>query len=59
MTSLDVCKMKVYYYLKIGVKVGRFLKLVWKISNLNKSRRLKYETFLPVVLKYMPYGLDI
>jgi len=51
--------MKVYYSLKIGVKVGRFLKIGWKISNLNKSKRLKYETFLPVVLKYMPYGLDI
>ena len=42
MTSLDVCKMKVYCSLKIGVKVGRFLKIVWKISNLNKSRRQIY-----------------
>jgi len=28
--------------------------------NLNKSRRLtKYETILAVVLKYMPYGLNV
>ena len=26
---------------KISVKVNQFLKIVWKISNLNKSRRLK------------------
>ena len=34
---------------KIGVKVERFLKIVWKISNLNKSRRLIYKirNFLP------------
>ena len=34
---------------KIGVKVDRFLKIVWKISNLNKSRRLIYKirNFLP------------
>jgi len=59
MTSLDVCKMKVHE--KIGVKVDQFLKIVWKISNLNKSRRrfTKYETFLPVVLNYMPYGLNV
>ena len=28
---------------KIGVQVDRFLKIVWKISNLNKPRRLIYE----------------
>ena len=28
---------------KIGVKVDWFLKIVWKISNLNKSRRLIYK----------------
>ena len=35
--------MKVYFSLKIGVKVGRFLKIVWKISNLNESRRIIYK----------------
>ena len=40
---------------KIGVKVDQFLKIIWKILNLNKSRLLiyKYETFLLVVLKYI------
>ena len=28
---------------KIDVKVDGFLKIVWKISNLNKSRRLIYK----------------
>jgi len=28
---------------KIGVKVDRFLKIVWKISNLDKSIRLIYK----------------
>jgi len=39
MTSLDVCKMKVQYTAreKKGVKVDRFLKIAWKISNLIKS----------------------
>ena len=46
---------------KIGVKVDRFLKIVWKISILNKSWRLIYniQTFFPVVLNYMPYGLNV
>jgi len=39
MTSLDVCKMKARE--KIGVKVDRYLKIVWKISNLNKSSTKK------------------
>ena len=38
MMSLDVCKMKVY-----SSRKNRFLKVVWKISNLNKSRRLVYK----------------
>jgi len=28
---------------KIGVKVNQFLKIIWKISNLNKSRRLIFK----------------
>ena len=31
-------KWKYTAHKKIGVKVDRFLKIVWKISNLNKSR---------------------
>jgi len=54
MTSFDVCKMKVYCSLKIGVKVGRFLKIVWKISNLNKSRRLIYK-----VRNFLTSGFEI
>jgi len=43
MTSLDVCKMKIYCSRKLGVKVDQFLKIVWKISNLDKSKRLIYK----------------
>jgi len=49
---------------KIGVKVDQFLKIVPKFLNLNKSRRLIYKirnflNTIPVVLKYMPYGLNV
>jgi len=49
---------------KIGVKVDRFLKIVWKISNFNKSRRLIYkiQNFLTSgfeIYLYMPYGLNV
>ena len=40
---------------KIGVKVNQFLKIVWKISNLCLYNLQSTKTFLPVVLKYMPY----
>ena len=43
MTSLDVCKRKYIASEKIGVKIYRFLKIVWKISNSNKPRRLIYK----------------
>ena len=39
---------------KIGVKVDRFLKIVWKISNLNKSRRLIYK-----IRNLLPSGFEI
>ena len=39
---------------KIGVKVDRFLKIVWKISNLNKSRRLIYK-----IRNFLPRGFEI
>ena len=56
MTSLYV-KWKYTAREKIGVKVDRFLKIVWKISiEINQDVLFtKYETFLPVVLKYMTY----
>ena len=46
MTSLDVCKMKVYCSQKKGVKVDRFLKIVWTISNLSKCLIYKIRNFL-------------
>ena len=39
---------------KIGVKVDRFLKIVRKISNLNKSRRLIYK-----IRNFLPRGFEI
>ena len=53
MTSLDVCKMKTGGE-KIGVKVDRFLKIVWMISNLNKSRSLIYK-----VRNFLTSGFEI
>ena len=47
---------------KIDVKVDRFLKIVLKISNLNKSRRLIYKmrNFLTSGFEiYAIYGLNI
>ena len=40
--------------IKIGVKVDRFLKIVWKISNLNKSRRLIYN-----IRNFLTSGFEI
>ena len=54
MTSLDVCKMKYTAREKIGVKVDLFLKIVWKISNLNKSRRLIYK-----IRNFLTSGFEI
>ena len=41
---------------KLGFKVDRFHKTVWKISILENQYVLfsKYETFLPAVSNYMP-----
>jgi len=39
---------------KIGVKVNQCLKIVWKISNLNKSRRLIYK-----VRNFLTSGFEI
>ena len=39
---------------KKGVKVDRFLKIVWKISNLNKSRRLNYK-----IRNFLPSGFEL
>ena len=39
---------------KIDVKVDRFLKIAWKISNLNKSRRLIYK-----VQNFLTSGFEI
>ena len=39
---------------KIGVKVDRFLKIVWKISNLNKSRCLTYK-----IRNFLTIGFEI
>jgi len=39
---------------KIGVNVDRFLKIVWKISNLNKSRRLIYK-----IRNFLTSGFEI
>ena len=39
---------------QIGVKVDRFLKIVWKISNLNKSRRLIYK-----IWNFLTSGFEI
>jgi len=47
---------------KIDVNVDQFLKIVWKISNLNKSRCLIYKkrNFLTSGFEiYMPYGLNV
>jgi len=54
MMSLDVCKLKYTAREKIGVKVHRFLKIVWKISNLNKSRRLIYK-----IQNFLTNGFEI
>ena len=43
MMSLDVCKMKVYCSRKNRCQINRFLKCVWKISTLSKSRCLIYK----------------
>ena len=39
---------------KIGVKVDRFLKIFWKVSILNKSRRLIYK-----VRNFLTSGFEI
>ena len=39
---------------KIDVKVDWFLKIVWKISNLNKSRRLIYK-----IRNFLPSGFEL
>jgi len=53
MRSLDVCKIYTAHE-KIGVKVDRFLKIVWKISNLNTSRRLIYK-----IRNFLTSGFEI
>ena len=46
---------------KLGVKVNRFLKIIWKISNLNKSRRQIYKVrnFLTSGFEIYAYGLNV
>jgi len=39
---------------KMGVKVDQFLKIVWKISNLNQSRRLIYK-----IRNFLTSGFEI
>ena len=61
MTSLDVYKMKVYSSRKKGVEVDQFLKLVWKISNLDKSMCLicKIRDFLTSGLEIYAIWLNV